>query len=181
MAYHNFRVLSFVSPTIEPISLEETKTFIRVDDTSDDTLISNLIIVARQVAETYLKRSLITQTLKMEFDQYAPSSFELVLGPIQSIVEVTLTNRDGSNSTVDNSTYYLTAGKDNIVFDATPVSHKVTIEYIAGYGDNVTDIPEPIRQGMLTHVARMYDNRTGNSTMPTASKNLYMPYKKVRL
>ena len=177
MVRPQFQVHSIIPPSIEPVTLSETKDFIRIDDASNDGFISNLISVARQAAETFLKRSLITQTLRMEFDQYAPSTFELVLGPVQSITRATLVNRDLSETSIDSSMYYLTVGKDNIVFDVTPVSHKVLVEYVVGYGDNAEDVPHPIRQAMHIHIARMYDNRTGNSSIPNASRNLYMPYR----
>ena len=57
-------------PSVEPISLAEAKLHLRVDITDDDTLITGLIISARQRAETITRRSLCTQTWKLVLDQF---------------------------------------------------------------------------------------------------------------
>lgn len=181
MTYKPYHLSLIAAPVNEPVTLSETKQFIRVDNNSDDSLISGLIQVARQSAEQFMRRSLITQTLQMSFDDYAPTQTYLVMGEVQSVERVVLIRRDGAETVINSDHYYLGKGNEKIVFDAPPISHRVMIEYIVGYGDSASDVAEPIRQGLLAHIGRMYDNRTGNNTMPIASKHLYMPYRKVSL
>lgn len=59
-------------PTVEPISLAEAKSHLRVDSdfTADDNLIGGLIVAARQEAEQICRRALIKQTWKLAIDQF---------------------------------------------------------------------------------------------------------------
>lgn len=59
-------------PASEPVTLAEAKLHLRVETgmTDDDTLISALIVAARQVAETITRRALITQTWRLVLDQF---------------------------------------------------------------------------------------------------------------
>lgn len=42
------------TPIVEPVTLQEAKDYLRVDFTDEDTLITSLIISARQICEKYL-------------------------------------------------------------------------------------------------------------------------------
>lgn len=59
-------------PSVEPISLSEAKSHLRVDSdfTADDNLIGGLIVAARQEAEQICRRALIKQTWKLAIDQF---------------------------------------------------------------------------------------------------------------
>ena len=54
---------------------------------------------------------------------------------------------------------------------------------MAGYGDAASDVPSPLKLGMMQHLAYLYDQRGDMKdylqarTMPPAVQNLYMPYK----
>ena len=48
-------------PASEPVTLDETKTHLRVTDTSEDTLIGGLITAAREYAELVTGRAFITR------------------------------------------------------------------------------------------------------------------------
>jgi hypothetical protein len=51
-------------PSVEPLSLADAKTFMRVDFDDEDTLIAQLIVDARREAEKIQKRALSTQTIQ---------------------------------------------------------------------------------------------------------------------
>jgi hypothetical protein len=51
-------------PAGEPVSIEEQRDFMRVDGNVDDSVIGTLIVAAREQAEFYLRRSLVTRTLR---------------------------------------------------------------------------------------------------------------------
>jgi len=75
----------------EPISAAEAKTFMRVSNSSEDTLIGTLIKAARQACELYTGRALITQTWEYNLDRFpstraADSDWDGVReGPISSL------------------------------------------------------------------------------------------------
>lgn len=169
------------APASEPLTLTEAKDYLKVSGADDDTLISNLIVAARQAAEKFLKISLISQSWKLSYDQYAPSVIILPMGRAQSITSVKAISRDESTTDISSSTYYLSAGNQNLVFEATVVSHRVEIIYVSGYGASASDVPYAIRQGMLAHIAAIYDGRAGGNVIPWQSKEFYSPYRVVRV
>lgn len=175
-----FHLALTTPPASEPVTLAETKLFLRVDGTEEDVLLGNLIATVRMAAEQYVKRSLITQTWTLTYDDYAPAETRLLMGPVQAVNSVTRIARDGSTTTVDDVTYYLSASREILLFDATPFGHRVAIEYDAGYGA-ASEVPSPIKQGMLAHMAAMYHQRALSQEIPEASKALYAPYRVVML
>ena len=55
-------------PTAEPLSLQEVKEYLRVDDATDERVVQPLIIAARQFAESHMNRSLMQQTITLNLD-----------------------------------------------------------------------------------------------------------------
>lgn len=167
-------------PAQEPVSLAEVKLALRVDSNTDDSHIQNLIKAARVMAEEYLRRALITQTWQLQYDLYAPSMVNLPRGPIQEISFVKVISNDWTETIISESAYYLNAGKEVLVFDAAPMGQIVQIQYVTGFGEP-SNVPEPIRQGIITHVIGMYQNRMENRGVPDASLSLYNQYRAVKL
>jgi uncharacterized phiE125 gp8 family phage protein len=53
------------------------------------------------------------------------------------------------------------------------------IVYVAGYGDTTT-VPQPLKTGILMHVASMYEQRGLSAdamALPPGVKQLYNPYR----
>lgn len=61
-----------VPPVVEPVTLAEAKNYLRVDQdiTDDDALISELIVAAREYAETYCGRSFANKTYRQSLDSF---------------------------------------------------------------------------------------------------------------
>ena len=57
---------------------------------------------------------------------------------------------------------------------------KLVISYLSSF--TIMDIPSPLRHGILLHIAEMYDrDSSDNRPFSTAIKNLYLPYKQLRI
>jgi hypothetical protein len=114
-------LLSVKSPAIEPVTVALARRHCRIDNTDDDDLLAIYITTARLLAENYLARALITQTLAYVVSQSPPTGgwpvtlmapiilplwlpfellyqrpLELPRSPVQSITSVTCTNADGT-------------------------------------------------------------------------------------
>lgn len=185
------------APAIEPVTLTEVKTHCRVDGTADDTYLTSLIAVARRHIEAVeLGRSLITQTWDYTVDAF-PGGVSLALPRprLQSIESIKYTDSDGTEYTVDSSTYYAdTAAEPGLAVlkygqswpSATlRYTSAVTVRFTAGYGPAASDIPEPIRQAVLLLVAHLYEHRepvgdsryaAGLKEIPFAIGALCAPY-----
>lgn len=202
--------LSLVTgPAAEPLSLSEVKSFIKVDGSDEDTLLNGLIAAARSSAEEYLRRSLITQTWKASFDLVRnntdylgegvydlpisityggfPRVVPLPKGPVQSITSVTTYDTDNTSSTYAASNYRLDDSGDRLLLNHQAIwpssmrpRQAVEITYVAGYGDAASDVPQPIKTGMMIHVASLYEQRGmcgDEKALPTATKPMYAPYR----
>jgi len=178
----NRLLMRIVAPGSEPLLLEEAKLYLRVTHDDEDVLINDLIVAARMTAEQWLKRSLITQSWKVAYDDYVPECVQLPMGPVNSITSVTIVNRDTTTQTVNSSLYNLNAAQDSIAFQSSIIGFRVEIVYAAGYG-TAGSIPQPLKLGMLAHIASMFDYRgeADGSALPAQSIALYAPYRGVAL
>ena len=78
---HTPSLARVVNPAAEPLTLAETKAYLKVTTSSDDDLITSLIATVRAAAEDFLRSSLITQSWKISYDKYAPACVMLPMGP----------------------------------------------------------------------------------------------------
>lgn len=174
-------LVRIVAPAIEPLTLAETKLYLRKDGTAEDTLITDLISVAREHAEIFLKRSLLTQTWQMTLADYAPECLRLPMGPIQELSEIRLVAQDGTSAIFSDTLYSLDAVNEVVNFTTTPYSHSIEIDYVTGV-ENAADLPKSIRYGMLSHIAYLFDNRGEmGASLPLDSVLLYTPHRGVML
>lgn len=160
-----------VAPAQEPLTLAEVKHHLRVADdvTEDDAYIAGLTVASRIKAEEYTARAFLTQTWDTRFDGFATSLW-LPNPPLQSITSIIyLTGAGGgATDTVASTVYGVdTWGPLGRVWLAygqswpTPLAthQSVRVTHVCGYGDNPSDVPETLRQGMLLMIGDMYENR----------------------
>ena len=166
-----------VGPATEPVSLTEAKLHLRVDGNDENTLVTALIIAARQTAEAYTRRAFVTQTWCYICDRLS-GTVTLSYQPIQSVASVTV---DGEE--LDETAYEVDIATGRIrVFGSYIASSigGIIITYDAGYG--VADaVPQAIKQAILLMVGHWYENREAITTssayeLPLAAKVLLAPY-----
>lgn len=137
------------------------------------------------------RRALLTQVWTATFDWFAPE-LPLLLPPVQSIVSVKYRDPDGLLQTLGASKYKLhgAASWDPIVSPAygetwpeiasTPCA--VIVEFTAGYGDTLADVPPPLLQAIRQMVAEFYETREGlawstPSELPHGVRTLVQPFR----
>lgn len=118
-------------PAVEPVSVDLAKAHARIDGVSDDDLVALYLATARQLAEAFLGRALITQTLQWTLRPDPPPyggggivagswlsggtvwgstlsrPLELPRSPVQSVSSVVVTDANGANTTIDPTIYTL--------------------------------------------------------------------------
>lgn len=179
------------APASEPVTLQEAKDHLRIDDTNEDALISELIKAAREYAESAINRPLITQTWT-----YYADCFESVieLKPnLQSVSTVKYIDTDGTQQTLAATEYAISTS--DIVgtlfedYDKTwpsirSIKNAIEVEFIAGYG-LAADVPASIKSAMLLLIGHWFVNREAvivgvNATnTPMAVDLLLGPYRVV--
>lgn len=158
-------------PTVEPVSLAEAKLHLRVDHSTDDTLISSLISAAREECEHLLERALAPQTLRLSIDAFPADGIELPRPPVTSITSIEYVDVDGAPQTLAGSNYYLDDEREpSWVVPAYDVdwpstrdeANAVVVTYVAGY----TDCPDVIRAWILLRIGTLYRTREADSDKP---------------
>lgn len=155
------------APAVEPLSTSETKTFLKVDSSDEDTLIDTLIKASRQLIEREYDVALITQTLDFKFDDFPiiehcnpDGAIIPLVRPIQSVTYIKYNDTDGNEQTWSSSLYTVDADDQREQARIVPAYDEeypetrieinaVTVRAVCGYGDAATDIPENIKLAML--------------------------------
>jgi uncharacterized phiE125 gp8 family phage protein len=183
--YFQYKIVT--PPAALPIDLDFLKLYLKIDDTTDDALLTFLIKAAASFVENYTNRTLInTQylTYRDNFGFY-PTYFgyfnadccgiELRKSRFVSLDSFTYKNLDGIDTVVDPTIYYVTDEIDYSSIMLNPdqqypqdvrcARQAVKILFTAGYGTTQDDIPPELQEVMLQLIADMYSNR--GDCMPT--------------
>ena len=185
------------APALEPVSLPDAISHLRVTGLDESGLIEALITAARLSIEGRyggLQRALITQTWDWFFDCFPVSSarpLEVPMPPLQSVTSITYTDTEGAAQTWSAAKYTVDArsliGRIMPAYNETypetrDVMNAVTVRFVAGFGATAQDVPQPIRQAMLLLIGHMYENRETHiigasiSALPTIDA-LLAPYR----
>ena len=169
MSYKSFKVTT--APAIEPVTVAEAKTQLRIDGSDEDTLIGNYITVARQTLEVLMRRAFITQTITLSYDSF-PTEMRLPRPPAIAVTSISYIDTDGASQTWSSSNYTLDSQIEPasvvLAYDKSFPSirtqaNAVTVVYTAGYGTATTDVPESIRLAIRLLVGSYYENREATS------------------
>ena len=144
-------------PASEPITTAELKAHLRIDHSSEDSLLDEYITAARQIAEDYTARKFITQTITGYSDNFFSDStakdnwwsgvrvgsyrthimngtgcLSLDWGPVSSITSIHTITDDGTETIYASSNYYL----DN--FDQDMIQ-KIRLKDNSNYPTSIRD------------------------------------------
>lgn len=164
-----------------PVSLQELKDHLRIENTDEDapvTLFLNAAVAEFDGRYGWLRRALVNQTWDMRIDAFPGSGIiKLPLPPLQSVTSVKYLDTNSVEQTFSSANYEVVT-RDLIGFvrlndDASwPVAEDVPgavrVRFVAGYGSNASDVPTPIRVGILMRAAQLYFNRGDDETVPAA-------------
>ena len=182
-------------PALEPVTLAEAKAHARIDTTTDDALISNLIIAARQWAERYTGRAFITQTWTLAIDMLLSgkqwpddaNAINLPRAPLQSVTTVQYYDDSDAATLWATSNYFVDTSREpgRLVLRSgstwpspTRVAYSLIITYVAGYGPDGSSVPEPIKAAIRELVGHFYEHRGDEDAPPCfAAQALLNPYR----
>lgn len=191
-------IVSIVSPpAAEPVSTDDCKTHMNIESsfTDDDLYIAALQKVARKYVEVVTRRKLITQTWQYFLEDWPDEDYIVVpFGQLQSVTHVKYTD---SNDTVntdfdegDEFTVDTDSDPGRIVLkygESWPTAtlatqNPIEIQFVCGYGDAGSDVPDEILMAIKLMVAEMYERREmsvvgASMTKLDAFKNLLMSHR----
>jgi len=147
-----------VAPTNEPLSLEDAKTFMHIIETDEDSLITSMIVSAREYVENFTNRQLERATFELYMGCFM-QDFSMPKNPIYSIEKVEIMGDDGLYTGM--TEFYLYGENDvfKIHFDTFP-HHKIhkkaiKITFVAGY----ETVPSSIVSCLKILVCNFYEHR----------------------
>jgi uncharacterized phiE125 gp8 family phage protein len=158
-------------PASEPITLVEAKAQARITHTTEDSLLSAYVQTAREAAEAFMARGLLTQTWTLVLEEWADRIWLPMAAPLQSVSSVEYYATDGVLTTLSTSTYTVdTVSRPGRIVRAPAqtwpalqpdrLDGAVVITYVVGW-DTASAIPERIKQGVRMYVTYLDCDRDG--------------------
>ena len=155
MAIYINTIQVIADAVVEPVSLTDAKNWMRIEYTTDDTMIQNLLEGARKHIEKLTNLSLVNKKIRVNLDLTGsvPEVWmvDLPYGPVVCIDEVKYkTGLNTYDTLTKNDDFEVIGGK--VWFYA---QGNYTITYEAGYGT----LPEDLASDILTLTTWSYENR----------------------
>lgn len=164
------------APSVKPVTLADAKLDLRVDHADEDTLIESLIAAATDYLEAdsgAINKAFITQSWTLSL-KCPDRDFRvwLPVTPVQSITSIKYYDADNTEQSLTVSDFYFHGDEDwayikpkqgvnwPSVYDRLDA---ITVEFLAGFGNSVDDIPETIRQCIRLLVCHWYVHRSAAS------------------
>mgnify|MGYP003148452997 CR=1 FL=1 len=172
-------ISEITAPAAEPLALSEAKSFLRIDNSDQDTLITELIKTARQRVENDTGQSLVNTTWDYWFDTF-PTERSITLSrvPLVSVTHVKSYNEDDTESTLASSTYLVDTIQNRVALndgDDWPGELREfnagIIRFVAGHGTAGSDVPSSLRLAcyqLLTHWFEHADPYTSTDAVSNA-------------
>lgn len=168
------------APTVEPVTLAEVKSFLRVYHALDDSTLTYMIAAAVRNAEAHMQRKVIDQTLATKFESF-PDDERIVLpwNGVSSITSIAYTDASGNAGTVSSDDYSLVSGafRTEIALGygkiwptavLQNVEYPVVVTYQAGWlptsdspADERGNVPSDVKTAIMIMVELLYDRPTG--------------------
>lgn len=159
-------------PLIEPILLEEAKTYLKIDVDDDDAYIESAIKAAREMVEQFTNRKLVSQAWLMT-TYVIKDYFDLPFAPLISISHVKAIDEEGTKTAT--TSYVL----DNAFLfpriRLTDAGYPSNYEVQATYGYSI-EIPEPLTDALRMLMAEKFENRH-LSSIPENIKAVLRPFR----
>lgn len=158
-------------PAVEPLTLDEAKAHLRVSGTDDDDTITAYLAAARLRFEQETGRQLITASYTMRLDRFprGMDAIRLPKPPLQEVEEIRYVDANGDTQTLTEDTDYIVdtdrePGEIRLayaqIWPATRYQpNAVEIDFIAGHGDDETEIDELIRAAIRLMLGQFFEFR----------------------
>jgi hypothetical protein len=182
-------------PLQEPISLEQLKNFLKIDDYNEDSLLEDLLKAARQFVEDFTERSLLEQQWRFTFSYCAEKPYTLTRGsppgtpllsllrpknpsvelrllrtPILAINKIYFQGEDSTIYPLQKTEYQIEVDYCSTLLTLHSIRNhyrfQLVVEYTAGYGAQPQDVPAIFLQAILMKCAEWYENR-GDQMLPS--------------
>lgn len=169
-----------------PVTLTEAKLHLKVDGSTDNDLIDDLIASAVAWVQEYTNRQLMSATWELYLDNFS-SCIDLDWCPVTAVSSVKYYDGDNTLQTLGTSNYdtdiisepaRITRAYGIVYPTIYTRTNAVVIEFVAGYA-NAASVPDPIKSAILLMIGHNYENRgdEGHRKYPKAIYDLLEMYR----
>lgn len=169
------------APSIEPLTLAQAKTFLRIEHTADDEPLVRAISASRFALEQYIKCALLPQVWEYSIANPVGKKLPLPFGPAQSVSSITLVTEAGASATMNVANYRLSVDGFSVLLAAEANIEKLVVRFSAGIATTAAEVPAALVQGMLHHISVMMETRDGAAPLPMQALLCYEPYRRISL
>lgn len=166
-----YQYVRTTAPTLEPLTIADAKAQIRSVQNQEDGLIDAYVKAARQAAEDYLGRGLLTQTWTLALSDFVNVIPLPMAAPLASVTSVKYYDTDNVQQTLSATVYdvdttsrpgriALKTGQSWPAVNSLRRVNRIEIAYVVGY-TAAPLIPAAILQGIRMYVALLETNRDG--------------------
>lgn len=196
--------LTLITPAvIEPVTLAETKSALRITAADEDEFIATVLIPsARSMVEELTGRALVARTYDYRLDHFPPLDTDTIKLPMPPLISVTsIKYQDTSNvqqtwasaeyDVITDATFGGVRPKYGEWYPST-ICHldTVVVRFVAGYTHNAIsppdyadNVPIALKHAIFLLVGHLYENREATITattiaeLPLAFHSLIAPYR----
>ena len=181
--------------TAEPVSLDDQKAHLRMDDDADDAYIGSCITAARQWIEGQTKRAIMFQTWDYKIDyawpvRFGGSRIDFPLNPVvvqgsPETTSITYVDSDGATQTLATSQYTIAARRHgSFIVPAYGITwptvrwvpDAITVRFKAGDSDT---IPQELHRAVMVLAGHYYEVRETGIDAPPAVEAMISPFRQV--
>lgn len=153
---------------IEPVTLDEARKHVRIDNDYDDSVLTLQIAAARKYCEQYTSLAFINQIWSAIYDfkdfMY-DRKFYLNFGNIQQVNSINAYDNKNDANLIPSNDYMVSGTRitlnDNYYYQNINFRYfdSFIINYTVGFGVDASFVPQPLKQAILLLVGHWYENR----------------------
>lgn len=171
-------IIKIIEESLElPIQLEEIKLFLKVDYEDEDEIITRAFKTAVKQCEITIGQTIIEKTYSYSTYKINKNEIQLLYGPVKNIESIKVLSKNYKETQLSDKDYFFDNINDKIIFKNNIEFYRINIIYSAVK----TDISDDLKQAILIHTAKIFEDRLGYSQIPQSVINIYKNYKITRL
>lgn len=166
---------------ILPMELSEIKQFLKIDyeDENEDIVIKRSFKSAIKQCELLIGQTIIEKKYQYSFYSRINNYIKLIYGPVNEVENIKIIKKNNTEQIIDKNTYFIDNVSDKIFFKNNVPTDYYRLDVI--YSAKIQELTDDLKQAILFHTTKIYEDKTGYSPIPKASYNIYKRYKTQRL
>ena len=165
------------------VTLAEAQAYVRVETGEEEAILAGLIRTATAMCEQFTGRVLLSRDFTETLRGFAEWQ-RLGLTPVRSIDAVEAIAEDGTATPLAAGAYAVdvdSAGDGWVRLMPGFSSCKMRVSGTAGMAVDSSDVPEPLRQGIVRLTAHLFNARDGGDGDPPAAVTaMWRPFRRMR-